>query len=304
MTKRFILIAACALPLITPVFAENEQADVAKLRVDHERLIDLVLTLEADFGETLRDYAKLQDDLANALKRPAVPDQSGKVKELQKQALDVPILLMARKDFDAKWATNSTDLKVTQAKLLEAEKVAATAKVLKKKNAELLEKYQRLDGDFETLTGMIAGMEAELTKTREEMMIAIKEGMQVKELEAQLVLLKRRMVQIDPVRYDKGDADVNDQQVHVLNQVQGVLKLSPSARFEIVGHTCDLGRKEGNLRLSRERAKALHDFLMQKGVPPDLIKSRGVADLEPAAPNTNEENRRKNRRVEIEILDY
>ena len=97
---------------------------------------------------------------------------------------------------------------------------------------------------------------------------------------------------------------MNDQQVHVLNQVQGVLKLSPSARFEIVGHTCDLGRKEGNLRLSRERAKALHDFLMQKGVPPDLLKSRGVADVEPAAPNTNEENRRKNRRVEIEILDY
>jgi len=56
--------------------------------------------------------------------------------------------------------------------------------------------------------------------------------------------------------------------------------------------------------LSRERAKALRDFLMQKGVPADLLKSRGVADVEPVAPNTNEENRRKNRRVEIEILDY
>ena len=128
--------------------------------------------------------------------------------------------------------------------------------------------------------------------------------MQVKKLEAQLVLLKRNTVQISPVRYDKGDADVNDQQVHVLNQIQGVLKLFSSARFEIVGHTCDLGSKEGNLRLSHERAKALHDFLIQKGVPADILKSHGVADLEPAAPNTNEENRSKNRRVEINILDY
>ncbi len=304
MTKRFILMVVCALPLINAVFAQNEQVDVAKLRVDHKRLIDLVLTLEADFGETLRDYAELQDDLVNALKRPALTNQSVKVKELQKEPLDVAILLKARKDFDAKLASNLSDLKVTQAKLLEAEKVAATAQVLKKKNAELLEKYQTLDADFEALTGMIAGMEAELTKTREEMMIAIKEGMQVKKLEAQLVLLKRNTVQISPVRYDKGDADVNDQQVHVLNQIQGVLKLFPSARFEIVGHTCDLGSKEGNLRLSHERAKALHDFLIQKGVPADILKSHGVADLEPAAPNTNEENRSKNRRVEINILDY
>jgi outer membrane protein OmpA-like peptidoglycan-associated protein len=77
----------------------------------------------------------------------------------------------------------------------------------------------------------------------------------------------------------------------------------PSARFEIVGHTCDLGSKEDNLKLSQNRAGSLSTYLCENGIDPDLLKSRGMADAEPLVPNTNEENRRRNRRVEIHILD-
>ena len=77
----------------------------------------------------------------------------------------------------------------------------------------------------------------------------------------------------------------------------------PSARFEIVGHTCDLGSKEGNLKLSEQRASSLSAFLGENGISPDLLKSRGIADAEPLVPNTNEANCRRNRCVEIHILD-
>ena len=85
MVRKIISFVTATMVFAGSVFAQNEKEDVAKLRADHERLVDLVLRLEKDFGETLRDYAKLQDDFAKQLKRPSVPDQSGKVKELQKQ---------------------------------------------------------------------------------------------------------------------------------------------------------------------------------------------------------------------------
>ena len=77
----------------------------------------------------------------------------------------------------------------------------------------------------------------------------------------------------------------------------------PGARFEIVGHTCDLGRNAGNLKLSRERSKALLDFLVSQGVPAERVKSLGVGDSQPAVPSKDEARRRKNRRVEVHLLD-
>ncbi|MDA7887155.1 OmpA family protein, partial [bacterium] len=121
--------------------------------------------------------------------------------------------------------------------------------------------------------------------------------------EKQLVSLKRTTASIDPVRYAKGEADVTMQQARVLSEVQQVLKLFPSARFEIVGHTCDIGSANGNLKLSQQRAKSLHDFLLSKGIQAARLKFRGVGETEPAVPNTSEANRRQNRRVEVEILD-
>jgi len=70
-----------------------------------------------------------------------------------------------------------------------------------------------------------------------------------------------------------------------------------------VGHTCDLGSEATNLSLSQQRAKALLDFLVEKGIKEDVLTSRGVGLAEPMVPNTSEANRRQNRRVVVEILD-
>ncbi|MBT7215388.1 MAG: OmpA family protein, partial [Verrucomicrobia bacterium] len=115
--------------------------------------------------------------------------------------------------------------------------------------------------------------------------------------------IKRTTASINPIRYAKGDANITNQQTRVLNEVQQVLKIFPNARFEIVGHTCDLGIADQNIDLSRRRAQSLHDFLLSKGIKKDRLKHRGMGQSEPAVPNTNEANRRQNRRVEVEILD-
>tara|TARA_B110000003_G_scaffold48616_1_gene47196 strand:+ start:2053 stop:3933 length:1881 start_codon:yes stop_codon:yes gene_type:complete len=177
---------------------------------------------------------------------------------------------------------------------------------LNKIRAEFVEKSKDSE-DFGSLKKEKAALEAKLIKRDEDLKKARKElgKLQINAtvLEKQLVSLKRTTASINPIRYAKGDANVTNQQTRVLSEVQQVLKIFPNARFEIVGHTCDLGITEQNIDLSQRRAKSLHDFLLSKGIKENRLNHRGMGQSEPAIPNTNEANRRQNRRVEVEILD-
>ena len=161
-------------------------------------------------------------------------------------------------------------------------------------------KLAKLESEKNKLNADLAAKTADLKKVR---MDLGRLHLSNASMEKQLDQLRRRVATIDPIRYAKGEADVKEQQTRVLTQVKEVLMLYPEARFEIVGHTCDLGRKAGNLKLSRERSKALLDFLVSQGVPAERLKSLGVGDSQPAVPNEDEASRRKNRRVEVHILD-
>ena len=161
-------------------------------------------------------------------------------------------------------------------------------------------KLAKLESEKNKLNADLAAKTADLKKVR---MDLGRLHLSNASMEKQLDQLRRRVATIDPIRYAKGEADVKEQQTRVLTQVKEVLMLYPEARFEIVGHTCDLGRKAGNLKLSRERSKALLDFLVSQGVPAERLKSLGVGDSQPAVPNEDEASRRENRRVEVHILD-
>ncbi|MEL6559409.1 MAG: OmpA family protein [Bacteroidota bacterium] len=71
----------------------------------------------------------------------------------------------------------------------------------------------------------------------------------------------------------------------------------------ITGFTDDVGTPEYNLKLSTNRARAVAYYLYQQGIPRNLLKVFGKGEILPLAPNDSEENRQKNRRVEIEIRE-
>jgi outer membrane protein OmpA-like peptidoglycan-associated protein len=71
-----------------------------------------------------------------------------------------------------------------------------------------------------------------------------------------------------------------------------------TARLEISGHTDDAGKKAANKKLSQERADAVRDYLVSKGIEADRIKAVGYGDEKPIAPNDTSEGRQKNRRIE------
>jgi outer membrane protein OmpA-like peptidoglycan-associated protein len=87
-----------------------------------------------------------------------------------------------------------------------------------------------------------------------------------------------------------------------LDQKITLLQNYPDFRFYIYGHTCDLGGPEANERLGMERAKNARDYMVSKGIEESRILGIGSKlDTEPLIPNTSEENRAMNRRVEIVI---
>jgi outer membrane protein OmpA-like peptidoglycan-associated protein len=81
--------------------------------------------------------------------------------------------------------------------------------------------------------------------------------------------------------------------------VYQILEKYSSYDIVIEGHTDDIGAEEYNLTLSEKRAMAVKDYLVRKGTKPERLKYVGMGESLPFYPNTNDENRRRNRRVEF-----
>jgi outer membrane protein OmpA-like peptidoglycan-associated protein len=70
---------------------------------------------------------------------------------------------------------------------------------------------------------------------------------------------------------------------------------------EIAAHTDDVGQENDNLRLSKARANVVRDYLISRGVLSQQLIAKGYGETQPIVPNSSEENRTLNRRVEIII---
>lgn len=73
--------------------------------------------------------------------------------------------------------------------------------------------------------------------------------------------------------------------------------------LRITGHTDNVGNPSLNLTLSEYRVRVISRYLIGKGVPEGVIAAVGVGSRFPVRPNDSEENRRMNRRVEVQIID-
>jgi len=84
-------------------------------------------------------------------------------------------------------------------------------------------------------------------------------------------------------------------------ELANIIKANPDMKIQIIGHTCDEGTKEVNIKIGMARANAVKEIFIKKGVSSSQITTETKYYLEPLAPNTSEENRAKNRRAEIII---
>lgn len=75
-------------------------------------------------------------------------------------------------------------------------------------------------------------------------------------------------------------------------------------KITVIGHTDSKGRAEYNQGLSERRAKAVTNYLIENGVPSNLIQTYGRGESEPIADNATVEGRAQNRRVEVTVDGY
>ena len=87
-----------------------------------------------------------------------------------------------------------------------------------------------------------------------------------------------------------------------LRNLINILNAYPRMRIEVGGHTDGKGTVEYNKKLSENRARAVVEYLISKGLEPRRLQYKGYGKSKPIAPNDTEEGRSQNRRVEITIL--
>lgn len=80
------------------------------------------------------------------------------------------------------------------------------------------------------------------------------------------------------------------------------LQNNPDTDVEIYGHTDSSGNDGINIPLSEQRAQAVYNFLLSKGVAGNRMITQGFGSSQPVADNTTAAGKAKNRRVEIYIL--
>ncbi len=101
------------------------------------------------------------------------------------------------------------------------------------------------------------------------------------------------------VHFDFNKADIKPQYAPVLEEVLTVLKENPSLRVEIQGHTDSMGDAGYNQLLSQKRAKAIQDYLVDKGIPAARLQAKGYGESKPIAENDSAGGRAQNRRSQL-----
>lgn len=110
-------------------------------------------------------------------------------------------------------------------------------------------------------------------------------------------------IRLDNVQFEFDKATLLPGFEKELDKLVDLMTDFPFLRVEIEGHTDDQGSDTYNEKLSHDRAKAVADYLVQKKVEAKRITWKGYGESKPLKPNTSEENRAINRRVEFHIVE-
>ncbi|MFT3824575.1 MAG: OmpA family protein [Chitinophagaceae bacterium] len=86
-----------------------------------------------------------------------------------------------------------------------------------------------------------------------------------------------------------------------LDEVAKLMTEDANLKLDIEGHTDNVGKPAANQLLSENRAKAVYDYLLKKGIDPARLRSAGFGQDKPVADNKTAAGRTRNRRVELKL---
>jgi outer membrane protein OmpA-like peptidoglycan-associated protein len=106
----------------------------------------------------------------------------------------------------------------------------------------------------------------------------------------------------DDLHFETGSATLTEASSRQLGSLAAMLTAYPNVTTSVRGHTDDTGDPAANKKLSADRAAAVQQALVARGVPASRITSEGFGAEQPIASNDSEEGRARNRRVELMVV--
>lgn len=99
--------------------------------------------------------------------------------------------------------------------------------------------------------------------------------------------------------FELGGSTLNDDSQATVRRIAALLSENPDYNVVVVGHTCNKGSDQVNMRVGFARARSVANALRRNGIPADRITISSAGAAHPIASNDTEDGRRKNRRAEV-----
>lgn len=103
------------------------------------------------------------------------------------------------------------------------------------------------------------------------------------------------------VTFKVGSAELVPSSLKTLDAAIAGLKRNPKAKVEVQGHTSSEGGDDYNQQLSEDRANAVRDYMIRRGIKAERLTARGYGSSVPKADNDTEAGRKQNRRIELVV---
>jgi hypothetical protein len=117
------------------------------------------------------------------------------------------------------------------------------------------------------------------------------------------ILKERKFTFSAELLFDSGKSDLKASATPQLEALVQFLVKYPGKRIGISGHTDSVGSDVYNQELSDRRARSVHQYLLDHGVPAAQVNWKGFGKTRPVADNASESGRQKNRRVECVLIN-
>jgi chemotaxis protein MotB len=194
--------------------------------------------------------------------------------------------------------------------LKESTDLRAQISYLKKINQQLLENSKRLKLELSKkksviqLQGKVIQLLDDTKKTIE---TSLKDQIAAQKIEVVEEDDKLKVIFIDKILFDSGSATINERGMELMQILAGSLKGNKDQSIVVEGHTDNVPvstllqkRFPSNWELSTARAAAVVRFFQEQGgIDPQRLSASGFSFYRPVVPNTSEEGRHQNRRIEI-----
>jgi outer membrane protein OmpA-like peptidoglycan-associated protein len=227
---------------------------------------------------------RMQQEMAALRQR--MDEVAGKAESARSQA--VAAEQSARQSATARKASeHAKEEAETQAKQAQerAEQASERAEVAQKEKEQLVAEAQRAK------------------KEREDELLRLQEALE-KIVETRRTAMGLVMnLDSNAIQFEFDRATLQPENRELLSRIAGILLTSKGYQITVYGHTDDVGSDAYNLELSGRRAQTVRNYLVEAGVSPEIITTKGYGKSKPLVEGKTAEARAKNRRVEIAIVD-